>query len=115
MNSSVQRFLDDLKRVLPDIEEEISEGILFYTIENVRTGVEVQELQQWPDAPPHWIHLPASHPVSESFNPNYDPPIKDGFCKYSRNPSWSGIRNVSDNPGKFWIRILRGYIHSWPP
>lgn len=97
-----------------DLEDAQNDGLIFYTIDGVRIGVEVNELQDWPDKPPHWIHVQEDHPIREILHSHVQPSPRNGFYKYSNKPEWpNSLRSlVADNPGQAWIKMLRGFLNS---
>ena len=67
MNHGVQGFIHDLTEL--GLDPTVEAELVIYRIEpvdgahastTVETGVSANELSPWPQAPPHWIHLPAS-------------------------------------------------------
>lgn len=48
----------------------------------VPLGVAIEELVNWPQAPPHWIHVPADVEFSST---NSEASCKPGWLKHSRN------------------------------
>ncbi|MDE0613423.1 MAG: hypothetical protein OXI32_03310 [bacterium] len=47
----------------------------------VEVGVAADELERWPDEPPHWVHMPADI----GFPYRSGPSPKEGWAKHSRN------------------------------
>ena len=69
----------------------------------VETGVSVIELEQWPHAPPHWIHLPAGIRFP---NTNTQASPKAGWLMHSRN-----ILGWGDTPpATRWTTHVRGVL-----
>ena len=53
----------------------------------VAVGVAVEELASWPQAPPHWIHLPSEISFART---NSEPSTKPGWQRHSRNSAGWG-------------------------
>lgn len=110
---------DGAARFIADLEEEGHEpsvcgDVVRYHVvpatgvragQKVVTGVGVDELQGWPAAPPHWIHLQTDINIGPT---NVDatncPP---GWQRHSRDTgSWSLTRK----PIHIWISHVRGVL-----
>lgn len=107
---------DGVTRFIADLEEEGHEptrcgDVVTYNVvpaagrfagHEVQTGVGVAELQGWPTAPPHWIHLPNEITFVHT---NVDPQeCLSGWTRHSReaNP-WTMDRK----PILSWISHVR--------
>ena len=61
-------------------------GVGSYDGQAIETGVALPELDAWPMAPPHWVHLPADVFVGPT---NSKPSPINGWLMHSRNaPRW---------------------------
>ncbi|MDV7199583.1 hypothetical protein R4172_18735 [Rhodococcus kroppenstedtii] len=71
----------------------------------VPTGVSLTEVQAWPQAPPHWVHLP-DLVVFEATNCDTTdcPP---GWRRHSRE---FGFTDTSIPPAKAWLSHVRGLL-----
>ena len=65
MQNGPEGFIDDMKKL--GFNPTVEAGLVIYRITpvdgayagiTVETGVGIDELDPWPQAPPHWIHLP---------------------------------------------------------
>ncbi len=110
MRSGVQGFVDDMTELgfAPTVEAEL----VIYRVEpingahagnGVETGVSTEELDRWPQMPPHWIHLPARISFSQT---NSQPSPKSGWSMHSRD--FKGWGDAA--PGKNWASHLRGVL-----
>lgn len=88
MDQGVQAFMDDMTQNGFEPREEA--GLIVYRVTPVdgahsgtavETGVSTDELTPWPQAPPHWIHLPGDIGFSST---NSDTSSKQGWLKHSR-------------------------------
>jgi hypothetical protein len=71
----------------------------------VLTGVGADELQVWPAAPPHWIHLPDN---IEFATTNVDRNgVIAGWRRHSRD---TGIWDTSRRPILSWLAHVRGVL-----
>ena len=110
MNHGVQGFIDALTQLglSPTVEAEL----VIYRIEPVdgahagiavETGVSVAELAPWPQAPPHWIHLPAGISFTRT---NSAASTKPGWLKHSRDIiGWGDAP-----PGVWWTSHVRAVL-----
>jgi hypothetical protein len=73
--------------------------------QTVTTGVSVSEVQSWPMAPPHWIHLPAVVTFAETNADETD--CLPGWKRHSRDFS---LTDMSVPPARAWLRHVRGFI-----
>lgn len=73
--------------------------------QDVLTGVSVSELQGWPAAPPHWIHLQADLNIGPT---NVDTTgCPTGWRRHSRD---TGPWNLTRKPIHIWISHVRGVL-----
>jgi hypothetical protein len=111
MNHGIQGFIDDLTRL--GFNPTVDAGLVIYRIApvegahagvQVETGVSADELAPWPQAPPHWVHLPASIGFPET---NIKASTKPDWLKHSRD-----IIGWGDAPPEIWwtshIRAVLG-------
>jgi hypothetical protein len=70
----------------------------------IETGVEVAELANWPIAPPHWIHLPATVTFAQT---NCQPTPVAGWLRHSRQITGWG---TDPNPAQAWLAHVRGVL-----
>lgn len=70
----------------------------------IETAVEVAELANWPVAPPHWIHLPATVTFAHT---NAQPSPITGWLRHSRQITGWGI---DPNPAQAWLAHVRGVL-----
>ena len=110
MGNGVQGFIHDLTELGfdPTVEDEL----VIYRIEPVdgahagtavATGVSTGELSPWPQAPPHWIHLPDSVGFPQT---NSRSSTKPGWLKHSRNINGWG----DASPGVCWTSHVRAAL-----
>jgi hypothetical protein len=71
----------------------------------VRTGVSLSEVQSWPLAPPHWIHLPANVSFPQTNTDQTDCPV--GWVRHSRD---FNLTDTSVPPALAWLRHVRGFV-----
>lgn len=98
-----------------DITEHDDQGILLFPIDNTVTGVEIADLSNFPQEPPHWCHLSKEHHVADCFQPRQDPPILTGYNKYSLSPNGWGIPQNGEavfSPIKAWKQAVRTRLYS---
>ena len=69
----------------------------------VEVGVAVDELAGWPQAPPHWIHLPGEIEFAAT---NCEPSPKPGWLMHSRNSAGWG----DAPPAVCWAAHLRAVL-----
>ena len=75
-----------------------------YQGEPVQTGVAIGELDGWPMAPPHWVHLPADILVGPT---NSKPSPIGGWLMHSRNaPSWGNAKH----PVQAWLAHVQSVL-----
>jgi len=72
--------------------------------ESLETAVEIAELMNWPVAPPHWIHLPASLSFART---NSQPSPVAGWLRHSRQINGWG---TDPNPTQAWLAHVRGVV-----
>ena len=69
----------------------------------VETAVAVDELDHWPQAPPHWLHFPDSIRFPRT---NTEPSSRPDWLKHSRN-----IAGWGDSPaGSGWASHVRAVL-----
>ena len=69
----------------------------------VETGVSIEELEPWPQVPPHWLHFPADIRFSRT---NCQPSSKRGWLMHSRQ-----ITGWGDAPaGIAWASHVRAVL-----
>ena len=69
----------------------------------METGVDVGELQSWPQVPPHWLHFPAAVEFAQT---NIGASQKSGWASHSRQISGWG-----DAPaGIAWASHVRAVL-----
>ena len=110
MNHGVQGFIDDLTQLglAPVVEAEL----VVYQITPVegahagtalKTGISSDELASWPQAPPHWVHLPDAIGFSRT---NSRASTKPGWLKHSRDTiGWGDAP-----PGIWWTSHVRAVL-----
>ena len=107
----MQAFMDDMAKLGLSPEEEA--GLVICRViavggaragNVVEVGVAVDELASWPQAPPHWIHLPADIEFART---NSQPSPKPGWCKHSRNSAGWG----DAPPAVCWAAHLQAVLH----
>ena len=89
METGVARFVDDMTKAGFDIAVE-AEVVTFritpvdgaHAGTPVDTGVSSDELDPWPQAPPHWVHFADSVGFSHT---NPQPSPKSGWLMHSRD------------------------------
>lgn len=72
--------------------------------QQVDTGVSVSEVQSWPMAPPHWVHLRDSVVFAETNADVTDCP--PGWVRHSRDFAF----DMSAPPATAWLRHVRGFV-----
>ena len=77
------------------------DGALAGTV--VETGVAIDELDNWPQAPPHWLHFPESIRFSRT---NAEISTRSGWLKHSRNISGWG----DSPPASGWASHVRAVL-----
>ena len=89
MSDGVKGYIDALTKL--GLNPTMEAGLVIYRIEpvdgfhagnRVETGVSVEELAMWPQAPPHWIHLPTYIGFPKT---NSQASTKPGWLKHSRD------------------------------
>ena len=69
----------------------------------VETGVSIEELETWPQVPPHWLHFPADIRFSRT---NSQTSSKQGWLMHSRQ-----ITGWGDAPaGIAWVSHVRAVL-----
>ena len=101
MSHGAQGFIDALIQL--GISARVEDGLVLYRIApvdgahagtEVETGVSAEELAPWPQAPPHWIHLPTEIGFAET---NSRASGKSGWLKHSRK-----VIGWGDAPSGIW-------------
>ena len=110
MQPSVQRFCDDLNEL--GLEPLVEGDLVVYRVTPVdgaragtplETGVSVDDLNSWPQAPPHWVHLPTDVQFPRT---NSQPSSKPGWVMHSRQiASWNDAP-----PGSGWASHVRAVL-----
>ena len=110
MGHGVQGFIDALTQ--HGLDPTVEAGLVLYRITpvegahagiEVETGVSADELSPWPQAPPHWVHLPASIGFPET---NSGASTKHGWLKHSRDIiGWGDAP-----PGVWWTSHVRAVL-----
>ncbi|MGB3170368.1 MAG: hypothetical protein WBB62_13005 [Rhodococcus sp. (in: high G+C Gram-positive bacteria)] len=112
LSTPAQKFVDDMTaagapawvdgpRILFDVVA--VDGAL--AGQTVTTGVSVSEVQSWPLAPPHWIHLPETVAFAETNMDDTDCPA--GWKRHSRDFSYA---DTSVPLALAWLRHVRGFV-----
>ena len=110
MEPGVQRFIDDMAEL--GVNPRVDAGLVIYQITPidgvhagvvVETGVSTEELSLWPQAPPHWVHFPASINFRRT---NSQTSPKPGWLMHSRQISGWG----DAPPGICWSSHLRAVL-----
>jgi hypothetical protein len=104
-------FLAGLRRCAREFEKR--DGIIVFEVvptagrrrgQPVETGVKAEELQAWPNAPPHWVHLPGSVTFGRT---NARPSPIAGWQMHSRNVArWGNAKE----PVQGWIAHVRAVL-----
>ena len=110
MVTGVERFVDDMTKAgfAPQVEGEV---VTFQVtpVDGVRagcpvgSGVSTEELDPWPQAPPHWIHLPADVTLTRT---NCQNSPKQEWLMHSRNLSGWG----DAPPAVSWASHVRAVL-----
>ena len=108
----VDRFVADLEAEghVPTVHGNV---VRYYVVpvagafagQQVQTGVSSSELQGWPTAPPHWIHLQNQVTFQSTNIDNQDCP--DGWRRHSRD---IGTWDMSQKPIHRWMAHVRGVV-----
>lgn len=110
---------DGVARFIADLEEEghnpsVCGDVVRYDVvpasgarvgQSVSTGVSVSELQSWPMAPPHWIHLETSLVLAPTNSDTSGCP--EGWQRHSRD---TGSWDMTRKPIHVWISHVRGVL-----
>lgn len=95
--------------------EETEEGILLFPIDHTVTGVEIAELSDFPQNPPHWCHIPENIHVADCYEPRNEPPVLPGYKKYSLSLNGWGQPQSGEtcfSPVKVWKQAVRTRLYS---
>lgn len=107
-----QRFIDDMAKA--GIEVRVDGARLTYEVlavggslsgQLVPTGVSLSEVQNWPQIPPHWVHLPDTVTLEPTNCDVVDCP--SGWRRHSREFQ---LTDTSVAPALVWIRHVRGLL-----
>jgi hypothetical protein len=110
--SPARRFADDITAAGATVRAE--PGRLLFDIlavggaltgQWVSTGVSLAEVQNWPQAPPHWVHLPDTVVFETTNSDTTDCP--PGWRRHSREFNFT---NTSIPPAKAWLSHVRGLL-----
>jgi hypothetical protein len=112
LGTPARRFADDLIAAGAPVRAE--PGRLMYEIlavsgalagQMVTTGVSVAEVQNWPQVPPHWVHLPDAVVFEATNTDTTDCPR--GWLRHSREFAFT---DMSVSPAMAWLRHVRGLL-----
>lgn len=107
-----RRFADDMAAVGAPVRAET--GRLMYDViavggalagQTVSAGVSLAEVQNWPQAPPHWVHLPDAVAFEATNSDTTDCP--PGWRRHSREFAFT---DMSIPPALAWLRHVRGLL-----
>jgi hypothetical protein len=70
----------------------------------IETAIETSEAGNWPVAPPHWIHLPATVTFAHT---NSQPSEVAGWLRHSRQIADWG---ADAEPARAWLAHVRGVL-----
>lgn len=110
--SPARRFADDLTAAGANVRAE--PGRLTYEVlavggafagQLIETGVSLAEVQNWPQVPPHWVHLPDTVSFEATNSDTADCP--PGWRRHSREFTFT---DMSIPPAKAWLRHVRGLL-----
>ena len=106
----LQGFVDAMSQL--GFEATLEDGLVICRVtpvdgahagESIEAGVAVDELNLWPQAPPHWIHLRADIKFSRT---NCRPSPRSGCAMHSRNvAAWGDAE-----PGIGWSSHVRAVL-----
>ena len=110
-------FIEHLLRegTAQDDIKETEEGILFFPIDFTVTGVDIAELELFPQNPPHWCHISEEIHVADCFEPKNEPPVFPGYKKYSLSLNGWGQPQGGEtcfSPIKAWKQAVRARLYS---
>ena len=110
MQNGPEGFIDDMKKL--GFNPTVEAGLVIYRItpiDGAHTGIEVDtgvgfdELAPWPQAPPHWIHLPKGVNFPRT---NSQGSPKEGWLMHSRQ-----LNGWGDAPaGVCWTSHVRAVL-----
>lgn len=107
-----RRFADDMAAVGAPVRAE--PGRLLFDVvavggalagRTLSTGVSLAEVQNWPQAPPHWVHLPDTVQFAATNADTADCP--PGWRRHSREFVFT---DMSIPPALAWLRHVRGLL-----
>jgi hypothetical protein len=112
LGSAARRFADDVTAGGAPVRAE--PGRLMYDVlavggapagQMVVTGVSLAEVHNWPQVPPHWVHLPDTVVFEATNSDTTDCP--PGWRRYSRQFAFT---DMSVPPATAWLRHVRGLL-----
>lgn len=112
LGSPARRFADDMTAAGATVRAE--PGRLLFDIlavggalagHWVATGVSLAEVQNWPQVPPHWVHLPDTVAFETTNSDTTDCP--PGWRRHSREFTFT---DTSIPPAKAWLSHVRGLL-----
>ena len=112
LSHAAQRFIDDMAAVGAPVR--VDGNRLMYEVvavggamvgQTVLTAVSLSEVQGWPLAPPHWIHLPGTVSFPQTNTDETD--CLPGWKRHSRE---FGLTDTSMPPALAWLRHVRGLL-----
>lgn len=110
MKPGVQSFFKDISEV--GFDPVVEADLVLYTVipidggfagQSVQTGVSLEELEPWPQVPPHWVHLPTSVRFDGG---NVQPSPKAGWQMHSRQVEGWG----DTEPRVAWASHVRAVL-----
>lgn len=110
--SPARRFADELTAAGAPVRAE--PGRLMYDVlaidgalaaQTVETGVSLTDVQNWPQVPPHWVHLPDTVVFATTNSDTTDCP--PGWMRHSRQFVFT---DMSIPPAIAWLSHVRGLL-----
>ena len=110
MHPGVRRFVEDMDGL--GFAPQVEAGLVIYGVEpvdgahagsRVETGVALDELAMWPQAPPHWMHFPSSVDFTRT---NSEPSPRAGWLRHSRQIAGWG----DAEPAIAWASHVRAVL-----
>jgi hypothetical protein len=107
-----RRFVDDMTDAGAPVHAE--PGRLMFEVvavdgslagRTVLTGVSLGEVQNWPQVPPHWVHLPDTITFEATNTDTNDCPL--GWLRHSREFAFT---DMSIPPARAWLSHVRGLL-----
>ncbi|GAB1815926.1 hypothetical protein [Mycobacterium sp. MUNTM1] len=111
--SPARRFADEMS-VAAGVPVHAEPGRLMFDVlavdgalagQMVQTGVSLNEVQNWPQVPPHWVHLPNTVVFETTTSDTNDCP--PGWKRHSREFAFT---DTSVPPATAWLRHVRGLL-----